>query len=634
MIVYSSTKKGFCQDVLTATIDRKILSHFIRETGHSTGKSEMLSWRNSMMYMDKVISDTQIPDDVGVAIEYKIPQTSKRIDFILTGIDNNDHKKAILIELKQWSTSEHSGIDGVLKTLVGGNIREVSHPSYQVWSYAALLEDYNSNVQSMNIEIVPCAYLHNYEPDDVITNDFYNYYIEKAPVFLRHDAIKLQNFIKKHVKHGDKKSILFSIEHGKIRPSKSLSDNLASMLKGNREFVLIDDQKVVYEKAKHLAHLSSEENKNVLIVEGGPGTGKSVVAIHLLNEFTNKQMVSQYVTRNSAPREVYQYKLTGNFSKTRISNLFSSSGSFTDVDNNTFDALIIDEAHRLNEKSGLFGNIGENQVKELINASKFSVFFIDEDQKVTVKDIGSKDEILKWAHLANAEAHTISLTSQFRCNGSDGYLAWLDHNLQIRATANETLEGVNYDFKVIDSPQELHDKIIELNKKNNKSRLVAGYCWKWSNKKNEVIEDIVIGDYAAAWNLLSHGQAWLVHPESVTEVGCIHTCQGLELDYVGVIIGSDMIVRNGKVITDVTKRATTDQSVKGMKRMLEIDRENTLKLADRIIKNTYRTLMTRGMKGCYIYCVDEETQRYFVELNKHVHSGYSLPIDFGPILTR
>lgn len=611
MIIYSATKKDFVIDVMTNQIEKTILSSFVREMGHSTGKSEVASWRNSMMYMSNIVSDPEIPNDAGVAIEYKIPQTSKRIDFILTGMDSENKKTAVLIELKQWSEAELTDMDGVVKTFVGGSKREVSHPSYQVWSYATLLEDYNANVQDQEIALKPCAYLHNYEPDDVITNEFYKDHIEKAPVFLRPDVLKLAAFIKKFVKHGDNGALLYAIENGKIRPSKALADSLGSMLEGNQEFTLIDDQKLVYETALKLAKESTEKNKNVLIIEGGPGTGKSVVAINLLTELTKRGDVTQYVTKNSAPREVYQVKLTGKFTKTRIANLFSSSGSFYNIEPNTFDSLIIDEAHRLNAKSGLFSHLGDNQVKELINAAKLSVFFIDEDQRVTLKDIGKKSEIIKWAELLGVNVYALELASQFRCNGSDGYLAWLDNALQIKETANEFLDDIDYDFQVMDSPALIHQEIIKKNSFNNKSRMLAGYCWKWISKSESNLKDIVIGDYKATWNLSQHGQAWIIHPDSVNEIGCIHTCQGLELDYVGVIIGPDLIVRNGRIITDATKRASTDKSIFGYKKMFKENPEKAKEMADMIIRNTYRTLMTRGMKGCYMYCTDPETQEYF-----------------------
>jgi DUF2075 family protein len=163
----------------------------------------------------------------------------------------------------------------------------------------------------------------------------------------------------------------------------------------------------------------------------------------------------------------------------------------------------------------------------------------------------------------------------------------------------------------MDKPGLIHKEIIKKNATNNKSRMLAGYCWKWISRTHPNLKDIVIDDYSATWNLNQHGQSWIIHPNSVSEVGCIHTCQGLELDYAGIIIGPDLIVRNGKIITDGTKRASTDRSLWGLTQQIRNGESNALATADMVIKNTYRTLMTRGMKGCYIYCTDSETQEYF-----------------------
>ncbi len=608
-IIYSKTKREFIDDVFSNSIE----SFFVRETGPIFGGNQMTAIRNSMNYMDRVVRDSGIPDNAGIAIEYKIPSSSRRIDFIITGKDTNKNPIAVLVELKQWENAELTEMDGVVKTFVGKAVREVEHPSYQVWSYATLIKDFNESIEEKNISLEPCAYLHNYEKDNVIENDFYKFYTEQAPVFYKTDARKLQDFIKNFVKYGDDKETLYLIENGKIRPSKALADCLASMLKNNKkEFTLIDDQKLVYEKALELARKSNELNKNVFIVEGGPGTGKSVVAINLLSELTSKGENVRYVTKNSAPRKVFEVKLSGVFTPTRIRNLLTSSGSFYDAEKNSFNTLIVDESHRLNLRTGMFQR-GENQIKEIINASKFSIFFIDENQRIETRDIGSKEYIKEIASELGVNILEAELPSQFRCNGDDGYLPWLDNLLQIKETANETLEGIDYDFKIFDDARLMHDEIIRLNKYNKKSRMVAGYCWEWISKNNPDLKDIVIDDYSATWNLTAHGQAWLVHPKSVTEVGCIHTCQGLDLDYVGVIIGPDLIVRNGKIITDGTKRAFTDRSLWGLTQQLRNSESNALIIADIIIKNTYRTLMTRGMKGCYIYCTDLETQQYFKE---------------------
>jgi uncharacterized protein len=525
VIVYASTKHQFQSDIMSNDIQEIIESAFKRATGRRTPQSELDSWRNSLQYMERVVADCEIPSDAGVSIEYHIPQSSKRIDFIISGKNSLLEDTAILVELKQWQEASLTEKDGVVETRFKHGLKETSHPSYQAWSYKCLLEDYNQIVQEEIIRLVPCAYLHNYKDDGIITNRFYERYLDYAPVFLKNDALKLREFIKSHVKYGDSDGLMYRIDHGKIRPSKNLAEQLASMLSGNEEFVLIDDQKVAYESALRLAQKSQDGPKQVYIIEGGPGTGKSVLAINLLVEMTKNNLVAQYITRNSAPREVYKAKLTGSFSRSRIDNMFSGSGSFHSVQRDTFDCLIVDEAHRLSSKSGMFSHLGENQIKEIIDASHASIFFVDEDQKVTVKDIGDKEEIMYWASQLGVEVSTINLESQFRCNGSDGYLAWLDNTLQIRQTANQSLSREEYDFRVFNSPAELHANITELNLIKNKARMLAGYCWKWVSSKNSDEADIVIDEYRAQWNLKAHGQSWIIHPDSVSEVGCIHTSQ-------------------------------------------------------------------------------------------------------------
>ncbi|MDT3231369.1 DUF2075 domain-containing protein [Pseudomonas sp. rhizo25] len=623
MIVYAATKQQFLKDNDNDDIEEVILRHYKEATGKRVGASEIKSWQGSLTYMAKVLRDEGLPNDAGLAIELHIPQSSKRIDFLLTGRDANQGKNAVLIELKQWSKSTATSKDAIVKTALGGGLVETIHPSYQVWSYAALLEGFNEAVYDKSIEVRPCAYLHNYVSDGVINSAHYHAYISKAPLFLKgpDELEKLRTFLKTHILHGDNKEILYELSNGKIRPSKALADALKGLLKGQPEFILIDDQKATFESALAAASAASEAAPKVIIIEGGPGTGKTVLAINLLVKLTSQGLLSKYVSKNAAPRKVYESKLVGTVKRSHFSNLFSGSGAFIDTEPNTFDALIVDEAHRLNEKSGLYGNLGENQIKELIESAKCSIFFIDEDQRVTLNDIGSKQAVRAFAKAKGAEVEEYTLSSQFRCSGSDGYLAWLDDVLEIRATANPLLDNSEYEFKIFDSPQAMH-MAIEQKNQGNKARVVAGYCWPWRSKKDARESDIVIGDdYERQWNLDQDGSLWIIAENSVDQVGCIHTCQGLEVDYIGVIIGPDLIVRNGRVLISALERDKNDKSIRGWKKMMKEQPDLAKQETDLIIKNTYRTLMTRGMKGCYLYCTDPETAQYFASrLDDHANA--------------
>ena len=284
MIVYKSTKNEFLQDVYRGEIDTIIHKAFNEKLHRKVAPKESESWWSSLNFMSKILSDDSIPYNTGVAIECQIPQTSKRIDFILSGHGERDEENILIIELKQWKKAELSEKDGIVKTALGKGLHETTHPSYQAWGYAYMLMDFNATIQNDKIELYPCAYLHNYEEDDVMRNAFYKEHLEKAPVFLKRDSDKLREFIKRYVKKGDNGNILYRVDEGKIKPSKQLADSLVSLIKGNTEFVMIDDQKVVYETALHLTKKAQKGSKQVLIVEGGPGTGKSVVAINLLVE--------------------------------------------------------------------------------------------------------------------------------------------------------------------------------------------------------------------------------------------------------------------------------------------------------------------------------------------------------------
>lgn len=615
MIVYEGLKKDFLTSCENDSIAIQIEENILSKLGRHTPKAEFRSWENSLNYMYKVLNDDEIPTDSGIAIEFNIPQTSKRVDFIISGYDENSNPNMVIVELKQWEELKAiKGVDALVETYTGGANRVVVHPSYQAWSYAQLIADYNESVQDRRVKLHPCACLHNYvrHQNDPLDEEQYRDYLEDAPAFTKGHASDLRKFIKKSIVAGDTKEILYLVDNGKIRPSKSLQNAIVSMLKGNKEFIMIDEQKVAYEEILRISLLCQKDyKKRTVVVQGGPGTGKSVIAVNLLAELTARDQMVQYVSKNSAPRQVYLKKLKGQMKKSSVDNMFKGSGTYTETGLNVAHTLLVDEAHRLNEKSGMFHNMGENQIKEIIHTAYCSVFFIDESQRVTMDDIGSIAEIEKWAKEEGSELHYLELESQFRCNGSDGFLAWLDDTLDIRHTANYNLEGIDYDIRVFDSPNELRTFVVDKNKMANRARILAGYCWEWlkAEQNNSNYHDIKINDFEMSWNLGS-GEPFAVSETSINEVGCIHTSQGLEFDYVGVILGDDIRYENGKVVTDFTRRAKTDQSLKGIKKLYKVNPELANKKADEIIKNTYRTLLTRGMKGCYIYCTDKGMQEY------------------------
>ena len=612
MLAYLATKDQFLKDA--PTIEDIVRREVKKKLGHNVGDSEYSSWRNSLgNAMYHALNTPDIPGDAGVAIEYSVNGRAFRIDFMLSGKNAKNEESIFIIELKQWSEVQASELSDHVLTYVGGGLRETTHPSYQAWSYLSHLQMYNEYIYENGVSVQACAYLHNCEDSKVVTSSVYEEKLRQVPVFIKGQSTELRSMISTNIKNGTGTELLERIDAAVIRPSQQLADSVGSMLKGHDEFVLIDDQKTVLEKIIKATNDSLTGQKRVLIITGGPGTGKSVISINALAHLTGQRLNAKYVTPNAAPRAVFESKLNKIFSKADVRNLFSGSGAFIETPSESYDTLIVDEAHRLKMKSGMFRNLGENQAKEIINSAKTSIFFIDEAQKVTWADVGEIEMIEEQGHLAGAKIERLTLSSQFRCSGSDDYMAWLDKTLGINPEAIDYFSPDKFDFRIVDSPNELHRLIKERNLPNNKSRVVAGYCWDWISKDNPSLSDIVIDgfDYRATWNLSSHGSEWIINPKSVEQVGCIHTCQGLEVDYVGVIVGKDLITIDGNLKTDPSARARTDKSISGFKKEFKVDPITAEKKADEIIRNTYRTLMSRGMKGCYVYFVDKNTEDYF-----------------------
>lgn len=616
MIVYNGSKAQFVDDVRYGDIANKILT-LIRDKGLNAGQDrEFDSWNNSMQFMCNIVNDPEIDDEVEIAIEYNIPQTSKRVDFIILGANENDQDNVVIVELKQWEKAEvvDDEMHYSVRTYVANANRIVCHPSYQAYSYSRFISNYSQAVQDNSIGLVPCAYLHNYLPQykSAISSPIYSEWYSAAPFFIRDDKRQFAQFIKRFVTKKSKRGdLLYLIDGGRIRPTKSLQDALSEMVKGTPVFDLLDEQAVCYDMCvKTMLQCQRDRKKRTMVIQGGPGTGKSVLAVNLLMDFINKSFNTAYVTKNSAPRQAFLSLLTHNKANkvVDIEHLFRSPFRMSQVPENGYDCLIIDEAHRLVKK--MYGDWnGENQVKECINASLFSVFMIDEDQAVTTKDIGSIAEIEKWCKQLGSRMilnEDTKLVSQFRCNGSDAYIQFIDNLLQRNEEVVPVcLSELNYDFQVFDSAIEMRECLREKNQIDNKARMVAGYCYDWNVKNHRGVYDIDLQDgFKAQWNL-ENDKIWAINPRSFEQVGCIHTAQGLEFDYVGVLIGRDLSFdpASGRIITDRTQISRDDNS-SGIRTASDDE-------AKRLILNTYKTLLTRGQKGCYVYCEDAALRDYF-----------------------
>jgi len=611
-IIYNDTVENFKTDVLYNEIVDKLKNTF-NKLGISGGSiGEIHSWCNSLRVMKDILDIAKTDDDCKVAIEYNIPQTAKRVDFMILGSDDKDTDNIVIIELKQWAKVEK--VNDTYEHSIMSDLRShepVAHPCYQAYSYKALLVNYchTQNIEKNNL--IPCAYLHNLDENyrPIIEDKIYAEWLNEAPAFLRSDTIKIANFISKYIKKKSKNGdLLYSIDYGKIKPTKALQDSIDSMLCGNKEFELIDEQVVAYDMIfDAMKRAQSDNKKHILIISGGPGTGKSVLAINLLANCISKLgLNASYITKNSAPRKCYSKLLENGNARNSIDLKLAIMSPFAlpNLPANAIDVGIFDEAHRMQHKP--FRYHGLDMLEDAIRTSRVSVFFVDEDQRICTKDCYDISKILETAKKFECVIETpkpYELTSQFRCGGSDGYIAFLNNLLNIKETANTYFDFEGLDIEIFDNPNKMRDKLRELNQINNKARMVAGYCYDWNVKNKRGEWDIELEDnFKAKWNL-STDDVWAVNVSSFEQVGCIHTCQGMEFDYVGVFIGKDLLYRNNKVTTN-QQAISKDDKTSGIKFCKDFI------LADKLIKNTYKVLLTRGQKGVFIYCEDKALSEY------------------------
>ncbi len=611
MIIYESNKVDFVNIVDNNMIAETIKNIFIKKGISGGTPSEYASWDNSLQRMKNIIADTRIPDDVHIAIEYTPKMVGRRIDFMVMGHDQDDNKNFLVIELKQWQNAAPvEGKNDIVETYVGQAMRQVSHPSYQAMEYLSLLTDYNSNIESEKIHGYACSYLHNADKEinKALLDKSLFKYIVSYPLFMKSDVSILKEKIIHLTSKGKGKEILYIIENGKIKPTKKLKDAAKSILNGSQEYILYETQKLVYENILSKVN----ESNNVFIINGGPGTGKSVLGINLLSKIIQNNKSCYYVVPNAAFKHSIQKSISRNSVNAKF--LVASSGGFFDWGNKTtIDWVIVDEAHRLKRK-GAFMYKGENQIDDIMKASSNVIFFVDDRQLINSLDIGSVDKIIQTAKDNGKNIFfddDYKLTIQFRCTGSNGYINAVLNCLQLEQTGNRWLnESDQYDFQIYDDPNDMFESIKEKNNQGHLSRVLAGYSWKWKSKNEQNREDIhFINDvkmdeynFSAPWNYQKDAN-WIADENSINEIGCIHTSQGLELDYCGVIIGNELTIdENGNLVADIKNYydATGKKNLKDKPEQLT-----------QYIKNIYYVLMTRGQKGTYLFVRDKKLREYF-----------------------
>ncbi len=617
MLVYSGTFNQFRSDVIYNRIADIMNEAFKESFGRYVQMNEFSSWQSSLSRIKDLIEVSETLDSF-VALEYQVPYNQNRIDCLLFGKDEQLKDNIFLIELKQWTSVKSLDIEGnFVETYTGGGLKVVAHPSQQTKGYHNYLLDFIDEFEKEpSLTLTSCSYCHNYSNLDTsgLFNPIYRKILDEYPIYCKEDVTKLAEKIRQLLQSGNGVEVFNRFMLSRIRPSKKLLDNVQGIIKNSSTFSLLNEQLV----AKNLIwgkirRADSIHEKSVIIVKGGPGTGKSLIALNILAEVAAKKKKVLMVSKSKPFRDGLQAWVGGN-----SKNVFVSPYSLTPsrMEENGLDVLLIDEAHRIETK-----NVYQHMrtadrsdmpmVEQLIRCAKTVVFFIDDKQRVRHQEIGNSSFIKESAKKFQTSVEEVELLSQFRCMGSNNYLEWIESVLGYTYEKKILRKSEIFDFRIFDSPTEL---CAELNKieaeKPNSARLVAGYCWPWSNPRPDgtLVSDVKIGEFAMPWETKGEHAVgeypvwyqWAYKPKGFNQVGCIYTAQGFEFDYIGVIIGPDLkLDKDSKtLIGDISM--TKDPTLKRDPANFET-----------YMKNIYRVLLTRGMKGCYVYFVDKETERFF-----------------------
>ena len=661
-ILYQASQSQFIRDVERNYVSQK-MRHTAEQAGIHSAENEIASWENNAPHVSRLLTQCGAKDSY-VTFEFLVPFSRKRIDCMIYGTGDDNSENVIHIELKQWSnktvglaesdgnfTTDESTSrqqDDVIfnvEAFTGHANRIVAHPSQQVKGYQGYLSNFIEVFSNHEVELTGLAYCYNYTKNDAskpscLFDEKYATLLEQFPTYAKDQFDDLTGKLTRLLRKGAGISIFNKVMQSPIRPSKKLLNEVSTMIESGdiSAFSLIEDQivarNIIINKIREMRANSFRNKKNVIIVNGGPGTGKTVIALHILAELAKLSnngngLNVHYATKSKPLLEGVRAQLS-----TTSRMLFSNVTSFvpSSSDENSVDVLLVDEAHRIQKNANNQYTKAENrtdlsQIDTIIRAAKITVFFIDDRQAIRGVEIGSASMIREAAERWNASVEECELKSQFRCNGSDNYLNWLEQVLYNKQVTSH-FDTEDFDLRIMDSPQKMYESLVEQNNvPGQTARLMAGFCWPWSTNvvNGDLVKDVKIGTFAMPWETndkvdrrslrVSYPRwyEWAYKPEGIKQVGCIYTSQGYEFDYAGVIIGPDLKYDpvEDKIITD--KSACKDPVLK------RTQKEATMTFDD-YVRNIYRVLMSRGMKGCYLYVCDKELRKYLKELINEMKS--------------
>ncbi|MGW8526201.1 DNA/RNA helicase domain-containing protein [Nocardiopsis sp. NPDC055824] len=602
---------------LEEELGQLLAEHLRYATGRSPSPAEVRSWNRSLPALATDLVDAGL-GDVEVLMEYRLPLSDKRVDVVLAGHHpETDDDSYVVVELKQWSEAESWEEDPTMVLVPHQPGGPKLHPVLQVRDYCSYIGDFVSSVTDPEKQIRGAAYLHNaYDP--AIRDLFDLPQDGNGRLFTAQRRGEFLDFLRSRLAPRPGADAADRLLSGKIRPSKQLMKVAAAEVKERTQFTLLDEQHTAFRMVMHAVERAHEEDrKTAVIISGGPGSGKSVIALSLLGELSRKGISTMHATGSRAFTTTMR-KVAGKRSP-RVQELFKYFNSFMEASKNQFEVLICDESHRIRETSAnrytkAALRTGRSQVEELLSAARVPVFLLDEHQVVRPGEMGTVETIRRHAEDMGLGVQQVDLSGQFRCGGSALYEQWVLRLLGLVPGGPVPWEGdENFVLSTASSPVEMDDALRPTLEQGYTARLSAGYCWTWSKaEKDRPLEnDVRIGDWERPWNSrldrwlpgVPPSALWATEEGGFDQVGCVYTAQGFEYDWSGVILGPDLLFRDGRLVID--RMANKDPAM---------GKKTTDTEAEALIRNTYKVLLTRGMRGTVLYSTDPETQEFLTGL--------------------
>ncbi len=602
-----------------ARLANYLSEQMVIQSGRTAAPTEQRSWSRSLPALRADLLDAGL-DDVEMLIEYQLPLTSKRADVVLAGRHpESGHASYVVVELKQWSSAERFEDSTNLVRIEHYGDCAVTHPLEQVRGYCEYLSDFVVTLAEHPHELAGAAYLHN--ATDLGVADLYDMATPSdghdSRFFTGQRRGEFIEFLRSRFEPGVSGApYADDLLASRISPSKQLLALAAAEVQQREQFVLLDEQRDAYEHVLHAVHRARRANtKTAVVVSGGPGSGKSVIALSLMGELSRQGRSVMHATGSRSFTQTLR-KIAGARAP-QVRKLFTYFNSFVASEPNELDCLILDEAHRIRATSvsrwtRKEHRTGRPQLDELLAAARVPVFLLDQHQVVRPGELGTVEDIEAQAITTGMRVEQVDLNAQFRCGGSQLYVAWVEQLLGLSPGGPTPWVGDdNFGVHVVDSPQELTHSLSALADEGYSARIAAGFCWPWSDPRPDgsLVDDIHIDDWTRPWNLRGDravggappAALWATDPAGFEQVGCIYTAQGFEYDHAGVILGPDLVWRGDRWVS--IRRASQDPELKSTAKVSDQD-------FDRLVRNVYKVLLTRGMQSAWIYSTDPQTRDF------------------------